>query len=86
MKYVLSSGSVNKDYEINLLMLPIVLMNTLTYNEDTIRGTYIPGMCDNPDILNLHFLIRASHIFVNMSGHLVSGRQKRKCGSPPSTC
>ena len=29
-------------------------------------------MYDNPDILNLHFLIRASYIFVIMSGRRVA--------------
>lgn len=37
---------------------------------NTIRlGNIFPGVFDTPDILNLHLFIRASHIFVNMSGH-----------------
>ena len=48
----------------------ILLFRIICHIMNTIRlGNIFPGVFDTPDILNLHLFIRASHIFVNMSGH-----------------
>lgn len=56
-------------FQKNLYMLHIAFPNKLPYNEYNKLRILLPGVFDTPDILNLHLFIRASHIFVNMSGH-----------------